>query len=318
MLDMPGERKIHKYPVPNFGGIAIYIAFIINIFLAFKLSNYIDLNTRGVTGLLIGSFIIFLLGVYDDLKGTGPVLKFFVQIAAALILIKYGYLIDRISNPLGGIVNLPDWLSVAVTIFWVVGIINAINLLDGLDGLAAGVIGISSFFVFIIACVQNNYIVASLAVILVGANAGFLVFNKYPAKIFMGDTGSMFLGFLFAAMAILGNRKSAIAINLLIPIVLLSIPIIDTFLAILRRANKKKNIFQADKEHIHHRLLHLGIPYKKVILLIYFFCIYLGLISLLSLKLPNEFIFILLLIVGINIVIGLYILKLVEDHVKKL
>ncbi len=317
MVDIPNERKIHKHPVPYLGGVGIYFAFIISLLISLKLSVDMNVYTKGISGLLIASFIIFLLGLYDDLKGADAKLKFAIQIIAALVLVKSGYLVDRISNPLGGIIYFPYWLSIIVTIFWIVGIINAVNLLDGLDGLASGVMGISSLFIFIIAYIQNNYIVAYITIILVGVNMGFLLFNKYPAKIFMGDTGSMFLGLMFAIIAILGNRKSAVAINLLIPIVLLTIPIIDTILAIVRRVNQKRNIFRADKEHIHHRLLNLGIPYKKVILLIYLFCIYLGMISLLSLYLPNEFIFIILLIVSINIFIGLYVLKLVESHVKK-
>lgn len=315
-VDLPNERKIHKKPVPYLGGVGIYFAFIINLFLCIKIFPEFSIYSENIIGLLIASFIIFIFGLYDDIKGIRANYKFIVQIIVALILIKFGYLIDRITNPLGGDIYFPYWLSVIMTIFWIVGIINAINLLDGLDGLASGVVGISSLFIFIISLLQHDIAIAFLSIILVGANLGFLVFNFPPAKIFMGDAGSMFLGFIFSVLAIMSNRKSAVAINLLIPIVLLSIPIIDTLLAIIRRANRKRNIFQADKEHIHHRLLNLGIPYKKVILLIYLMCLYLGFISLLSLWLPKQFVFILLIIVGINIFIGLYGLKLIEDHVK--
>ncbi len=315
LYDIPNNRKIHKEPVPYLGGIAIYLSFIITFIFLLKVSPDININ-KSITGLIISGFMIFIFGVYDDLKGCHALLKFSGQTIVAVVFIKFGYIIDRITNPFGGTIYFPEWVSVILTIFWVIGIINAVNLLDGLDGLASGVIGIASLFVFIIAVIHHNVIVASISIILIGAIGGFLIFNFPPAKIFMGDAGSMFLGFMFSVLAIMGNRKSAVAINLLIPIVLLSIPIIDTLLAIIRRANKKKNIFQADKEHIHHRLLYLGIPYKKVIILIYFICFYLGVISLLSLWLPKEFIFILLLIVGINVFIGLYILKIVEDHVK--
>ncbi len=316
LVDVPNERKIHKEPIPYLGGVAIYFAFLIVFIFSIKLSPVLVLEKKYI-GLIISSFILFLFGLYDDIKGSNALLKFSFQIIAAFILVQSGFIIDKITNPLGGSIFFPHWLSILITIFWIVGIINAINLLDGLDGLASGVVGISSFFIFIIAFIQNNTLVATLAIILAGINFGFLMFNKYPAKIFMGDTGSMFLGLIFSIIAIIGSRKSTVAINLLIPLVLLTIPIIDTLLAIIRRANRRKHIFQADKEHIHHRLLNLGIPYKKVILLIYLFCIYLGLISMISLVVPKEFTFILLLIIGINVIIGLYVLNLIESHIRK-
>ncbi|MBN1897734.1 MAG: undecaprenyl/decaprenyl-phosphate alpha-N-acetylglucosaminyl 1-phosphate transferase, partial [Spirochaetes bacterium] len=316
IVDIPNERKIHKEPVPYLGGIAIFLSFMITFIIGLKTSSLFNLEER-IIGVLVAGTLIFLFGLYDDLKGSHPFFKFFIQIVVALILVSFGFIIDRVTNPFGGHIMFPGWLSVILTVFWIIAIINAVNLLDGLDGLASGVIGIASFFVFFISLTQYNYIVAFISIILIGSSFGFLLFNFPPAKIFMGDAGSMFLGFIFSVLAILGNRKSAVALSLLIPIVLLSIPILDTLLAIIRRANKKKNIFEADKEHIHHRLINLGIPYKKVILLIYVVCVYLGFISFLSVWLPKEFIFTLMLIVGINIMIGLYVLKLVEDHVKK-
>jgi len=316
LVDLPDKRKIHKKPVPYLGGVAIFCSFFLIYIISYILFPHAKLLNQYV-GLIAASFVIFFLGLYDDFKGAKAPVKFIIQIIAALIIINSDLIIDKITNPLGGSFYFPEWISCLATIFWIVAIINAVNLLDGLDGLASGVITIASIFVFIIAILQKYTAVAHLAILLIGANLGFLIFNIYPAKIIMGDTGSMFLGMIFAVMAIAGNRKSAFAINLLIPIVLLTIPIIDTLLAILRRASKRINIFQADKEHIHHRLLSLGIPYQKVINLIYLFCFYLGLISLLSLKVPKEFTLILLLIVGINIFIGIYILILVEKHIKK-
>lgn len=319
LVDQPNERKIHKDPVPYLGGAGIYFAFIINLLICILIQRLPEINLyeKNVIGLFISSFIIFVLGLFDDINGVHANFKFIVQIIAALILVKFGYLIDRITNPLGGVILFPYWFSVLVTVFWIVSVINAINLLDGLDGLASGVISVAAFFIFIISSIANNGMVQYMSLILLAANLGFLIFNFPPAKIFMGDAGSMFLGFIFSLLAILGNRKSAMAINLLIPIVLLSLPILDTLMAIIRRANMKKNIFLADKEHIHHRLIALGIPYRKVIILIYIICCYLGTISLLSLWLPNQFIFILFIVVGINVFIGLYVLKLVEDHVSK-
>ena len=155
IVDIPNDRKIHKEPVPYLGGIAIFLSFIITVLIGLKLSPFFNLM-KDMQGLLISGTIIFLLGLLDDIKGTNAVLKFLVQIVAALILVKFGYIIDRITNPFGGSLIFPYWLSIIITVFWVIGIINAINLLDGLDGLASGVIGISSLFVFIIAILYHN------------------------------------------------------------------------------------------------------------------------------------------------------------------
>lgn len=315
IIDEPNPRKIHKKPVPYLGGVAIYLSFIVILFISSAMFEVFSIYTKSMVGLLVSSFIIFLLGLYDDLKGSNAIIKLIFQILAAVVLIKFGYIIDRITSPFGGVYYFSPVISTVITIFWIVGIMNAINLLDGLDGLAGGVIVIASIFLFIIANVSGNINVEILSIILVGSTLGFLIFNFPPAKIFMGDTGSMFLGLIFAIMAISGNRKSAVAINLLIPVVLLTLPIIDTILAIIRRTKKNKNIFQADKEHIHHRLLSLGIPYKKAIILIYLFCVYLGFVSLLSLHIEKESVFIILIIIGINILVGLYVLHLIENNI---
>ncbi len=316
IVDLPSQRKVHKKPIPYLGGVAIYFSFMITFILSILVISFFKFDIK-ISSLIITSLLLLLLGLYDDLKGVTPLLKLSFQIIIALILTLSGFIIDKITNPLGGSLYFPYWLSLILTVFWIVGIINAINLLDGLDGLAAGVINIASLFIFIIAIINSNSIIGCMTIILIGTTLGFLLFNFPPAKIFMGDTGSMFLGLIFAVIAIIGNRKSAVAINLVIPIVLLAIPIIDTLLAIIRRANKKKYIFKADKEHIHHRLLNLGIPYRKVIILIYLFCIYLGLISLASLGVPKEFTFILFLVIGINVFIGLYVLNLIEKYIRK-
>jgi len=316
IMDYPDERKIHSKPVPYLGGLSIYLSFIILFFIGMYFFGILHWDKKNIV-LMISSFLILLLGLYDDTKRAKPLFKLTIQIFIALYIALSGILIDRITNPFGGTIFFPYWLSIVITIFWIVGMINAINLIDGLDGLASGVIAISSIFIFIIAFIKQNVFIAYITSIFSGAVGGFLIYNFPPAKIFMGDTGSMFLGLIFSFFAIVGNRKSAVAINLLIPLILLTLPIIDTILAIIRRANKRKNIFQADKEHIHHRLLNLGIPYKTVIILIYLFCVYLGLISLISIKLSKEFTFILMFIIGMNIFIGLYVLKIIEKYIKK-
>ncbi len=314
IIDTPGYRKIHKSPIPRSGGMAFFVSFFMLVLFLILLKIY---DFKILKGAYLSLIIIFLLGIYDDVKGANAKVKFLFQILSASLLWYNGLRIDRITNPFGGeILITNNVLSLVITVFWVVSLINAINLLDGMDGLAAGVILISSVFIFIIAGLSKNIDVLFLASMLIGITSGFLVFNFPPAKIFMGDTGSMFLGFMMAVLGIIGNRKSAVAITLLVPIVLLLIPIIDTGMAILRRLKQRKNIFQADKEHIHHRLLALGIGYKKVLLIIYMINIYLGLIALLSLFFRKEYIFILFIVLFLGIFILLEILRFVEKKSK--
>lgn len=312
ILDRPDARKIHTKVMPRTGGIAMFASLSFSYFMIkFLFPGAPGALSGNVSYLFAGAFLIFLLGLYDDIKGINAFVKFMGQIAASLILIKGGFVIDLLTNPFGGSLAMGIF-SIPLTVLWVVGVVNAVNLIDGLDGLASGVVSISALFLCVIALYQNNGFIALLTLLITGAHLGFLVFNFYPAKIFMGDCGSMVSGFLLAAIAIAGNRKGAAAITLLIPIVLLMVPLVDTLSAIIRRAHGRKNIFQADKEHLHHRLIHLGVPYRKTLFIIYAICVYLGLVALLTLFVQKEFMFILLINVGITILIGLVILSVVE------
>ncbi len=317
IFDYPAERKIHKEPIPRTGGLAIVFTFLIVVSLNFLLNK----NNKNIDPILLkilpALIPLIIAGVYDDLKGISPYLKLFFQTLTGIILYIIGIKIFRITNPLGGEIHFGFPFDFLLTLLWVVGLINAINLLDGMDGLAGGVVFISSFFIFIIALLSKNYFIMYLTSIVMGICAGFLIHNFPPAKIFMGDTGSMFLGFIMAVIGLLGNRKSEIGITLLIPIVLLLFPIMDTFLAIFRRIKDKKSIFAPDKQHLHHRLLALGIGYKKVLFIIYIINIYLGCIALLSLNLSREYIFILFFILAIGIFIFLEVLKFLEKIKKE-
>ncbi len=309
LYDLPEARKLHTTPTPRLGG----IGFVITFFIIYYFFGSILILKKIALSLLI----LFLLGIYDDLKGADAKIKFFFQILASILVWYNGLKINKFTNPFGdSLIIQNSFLSLLITVFWIVSLINSINLLDGMDGLAGGVIFISSIFIFIIAYISHNFTVVILTSLLIGITASFLLFNFPPAKIFMGDTGSMFLGFTMAIVGIIGNRKSAVAITLLVPIVLLLIPILDTAMAIFRRLKNKKNIFQADKEHIHHRLLALGIGYKKVLLIIYLVNIYLGLIALLSLFFKKEYIFILFIILLTGIFILLEILRFFEKKSK--
>ncbi len=289
VMDRPDERKVHRRLVPSWGGLAIYLAFsgsIALIFLfhdAFRvlLRYHHFLVQKYLVGILVGATIITILGLIDDKKGTNPTIKLLVQVIAAIVLLWYGIRIVGINNPLGKTyVEFSLYLSFIITIIWTVTFVNAINLIDGLDGLAAGVVVIASITFFVITLFQIDKqsnvtisnrleLVAIMSMALVGSASGFLLYNFHPARIFMGDTGSMFLGFILGAITIMGTLKTVAAIAILVPIMVIGLPLLDTFLTIIRRLKRRKPLLQADREHLHHRLLDYGWGQKKTVLLMY-------------------------------------------------
>lgn len=261
IMDIPNERSVHKKPTPLLGGIAIFLSFLFG-FILFGNQNPLMIS------ILIASFLILLLGIFDDIKPIKARYKFVIHILVALIVVFYGGLklthVDIFSLSLNF-----KWMSPYVTILIIVGIINAVNLIDGLDGLCAGISSIYFLTIGVIALILNKFngLDIILSFIMLGSTLGFLVFNFPPAKIFMGDTGSTFLGLMISVIMLLGFKTVTLT-SLLIPLVLLILPITDTLFAIIRRALNKKPIGQADKEHIHHQLLkHLST--RKTILVIY-------------------------------------------------
>lgn len=278
-LDYPNWRKMNKDPVPLMGGLAIYIGFVISL-LSVMFKNPFRDNLYKFWGLLAGSFIIVLIGFVDDVNGLSARRKLFYQITASAIAVLMGYAIFKVTNPLGESFSVSSFISFGISLFWIVGFINAINLIDGLDGLAAGVSAIISASLFFAAVRSNSPIVAILAIALAGSILGFLPFNFYPAKIFMGDTGSMFLGFVLALISMEGTYKGATFITMMIPIVAMGVPVVDTGLSIIRRLIKGNGIFKADKEHIHHKLLvREGSPREAVVIL-YFLTACFGMIAI--------------------------------------
>lgn len=280
IVDKPGGRKIHRQNIPLLGGVAIAAAFFAGIAVVFcEVPAVMDRFSLKLSGLCVGGATILLLGIIDDIRPLKAKIKLVIQLAAASVLISCGFSVEAVTIPFFG--KLILGISGAVfSMLWIVGITNAINLLDGLDGLAAGVSGIASFFIFLSAVEQYDYVVAFLAVAIVGACAGFLPFNFYPARIFMGNSGSMFLGFILSAISIVTFQKSRTIITLLIPVIALGVPIIDTTLAIARRLAKKKHVFQADKEHIHHKLFFREESQSRVVLSLYFLSACFGMIAL--------------------------------------
>ncbi len=260
-IDQPDHRKVHQHTMPRLGGMAIYLSFLVCMLL------YIGTSGPFI-GLIIGASIIFIVGMLDDIYQLSPWVKLLGQCVAAVVAIYFGVVVEFLTNPFNGLLSL-GYFSIPLTFLWIVGVSNAINLIDGLDGLAGGVTAIAALTMGIVALIEGQVPVAVTAFILAAGTAGFLPYNFYPAKTFMGDGGSNFLGFVLACIAIMGTAKSAALISLFIPIVILGIPIFDTFFAILRRINKQAPIFKPDKDHLHHRLMALGMSHRRSVFTIY-------------------------------------------------
>lgn len=277
------SRKIHGKPVPRLGGVAIVTAFYVPLIgltlFPTGVGELFLAQREHVIGLFGGGLAIALLGLYDDLRGAGAGRKFLVQFLVAGFLYYLGFRIDLLANPFGEPITL-GWASLPFTVFWIVGVINAMNLIDGLDGLAGGVALVAVIITFLISFQRGHPLMMLFSSALAGAILGFLFYNFNPASIFMGDTGSMFLGFVLGVTAIQTNQKSTTAVAVLIPAIALGLPILDTLLAIARRAYRGRPLFQADKEHIHHRLIALGLSHRQAVLVLYGFCVLLGCMAL--------------------------------------
>ena len=263
MLDMPGHRKIHEEAIPNLGGIVIFFGFLLSLLFVIQIEGQFR-------ALLIGGVIILLLGVIDDIANLSPKHKFAIQMIPALIVIIYNSdLINSfIVNQLRSF-DLLGYLLYPILIFWIVGITNSINLIDGLDGLACGVSIITLMTFFILGLKLNLEALNLISIALAGSMLAFLKFNFYPAKIFLGDSGSTFAGFMLASVGALWVLTNGTAFFIFIPVIILALPIFDTLFAIWRRYRGHRPIFQADKEHLHHRLLARGISHKNVVLVLW-------------------------------------------------
>lgn len=280
-FDLPNARKVHQAPVPRLGGLAIYIGFLAAIAAAVVLSSLlgVKIDTRSFLGILLGGSILVGVGIIDDLRELRPTTKLIWQLVAALVVIYFGVEITFITNPFNGLWPI-GVLAVPLTLLWLVGVTNAINLIDGLDGLAAGVTAISALTLFFVA-LRTHQIGAAILLLALGAAAlGFLRFNFYPAKIFLGDSGSMFLGFILASSSVIGVLKTTLVVALIVPVLILGVPIFDTLFAIGRRLKEKKHPFEADNKHIHHMLLRAGFNTREAVFSIYIACFVLSFIAL--------------------------------------
>jgi len=273
-IDVPKDnRRMHKEPIPRLGGLAIFIAFILATLL------FADVDKQ-LQGILLGAVIIVVLGVVDDSHALPAVPKFIVQILAAGIAVYHGCVIQFVSNPnvfsASTYVNL-GWISIPLTIVWIVALTNAVNFIDGLDGLAVGVSAISTGSLLVIALMVAEFNIAIILAALLGACLGFIPYNRNPAKIFMGDTGSTFLGYILACLSVQGLFKLYAVISFAVPFLILGVPIFDICFAIGRRLLHGQNPMHADRGHVHHRLIDMGFNQKQSVAIIYMLTAILGL-----------------------------------------
>jgi UDP-GlcNAc:undecaprenyl-phosphate GlcNAc-1-phosphate transferase len=270
-VDKVDQRKIHQGVVPRIGGIGIAIGTLFPLFLLYFYNNFVSQTLFGsienVVVIVFGGLSISILGLFDDIKGLPAKFKFLFQIALAVIAIYCGFSINAMSTP-WGVVQL-GWVGHFITVLWIVGIINAFNLIDGMDGLSSGVSFFACITIMSLSIVNGYMFVALVSAALAGAVVGFLVYNFNPAKIFMGDAGSMFIGYILAVLSLKNQSKGHTIVSMLVPIIAMGLPILDTTLAFLRRFLRNQSIFSADKQHIHHILLSKGLNQRKVVFMLY-------------------------------------------------
>jgi UDP-GlcNAc:undecaprenyl-phosphate GlcNAc-1-phosphate transferase len=276
-VDQPTERKVHKEPLPMLGGAAILLGFVATTLIVrhFVLRGTARAD-HAFYGLIAGAALMFAVGMVDDYAKTRrwdfpawP--KFLAQVLAAAILVWSGISIHGIQDPIHGdyYITFSNWFADLLTILWVVGIVNVFNFLDGLDGLAGGIAAMSAGTLLIISTIKHDVVSAILAASLIGASLAFLRFNFYPARIIMGDAGSTFLGFVLAAIAVMGAFKSATVISIFVPVLALGVPIFDAIYVVLRRVIERRPVYKADRTHSHYRLLALGLTQIQAVSVIY-------------------------------------------------
>lgn len=291
-VDKPNPRKIHTHPIPVTGGIGLFFAFFIALFIIRGFS-------REFIGFFIASLLILLIGVIDDWfkskgKEFGALPKFLVQVLACSIVFFMGIQIEGITNPITHkFISFPVWFQYIATVIWLFGMTTVINFMDGIDGLAAGITTISGVTLYLVA-LMNISIIASakvstyMAAALIGVAAAFLIFNRHPAKIFMGDAGATFLGFVLGTIAVEGTFKVATVVSLIVPILAMGLPIFDNLFVVLKRLKERKPIFKADKSQVHFRLLNAGLNQKQTVLFLYLISICFSLTSLIIMLLSKR------------------------------
>ena len=286
-IDEPAARRVHTRRVPRLGGVAIVVGFFLPLLALLALRTHAGLiffaTARITLGLTLGALLVVLAGLFDDLRGLGAKAKLAIQIAAATAAYAGGMRVEGIELPWIGAINL-GWLAFPATVVWIVGIVNAMNLIDGLDGLAAGVAFFACLTNFTIASITGNLYILLITASLAGTVVGFLFYNFNPAKIFMGDSGSMFLGFVLASASLMGagTQKSPTLIGIIVPVLALGLPITDMLMTIARRFLGRRSLFVADRGHIHHRLLDMGLTHRRSVLSLYLLSIAFTIVALVT------------------------------------
>ena len=308
-VDVPKDnRRMHKVPIPRMGGLAIFAGFLVSVLFFVPLGN----EFRSI---LIGALILVVLGIIDDIVALKPRTKFAGQIIAALIPALSGVSIHGIVNPfVPGQYSTLGIFSIPFTVIWIVGITNAVNFIDGLDGLACGVSAIATVTMFIIAVLFGETYIALMMAALAGACLGFLPYNMNPAKIFMGDTGSMFLGYILATVSIQGLFKFYAVISFAVPFILLGLPIFDTGFAIVRRLLKGQSPLQADRGHVHHRLIDLGFDQKQSVAILYTFSALMGLTAVILARTNESKLIILAIAVLVCFFLAMSLMSFEKHH----
>jgi UDP-GlcNAc:undecaprenyl-phosphate GlcNAc-1-phosphate transferase len=310
LVDKPNARKIHSGSISRLGGIAIWLSVMLTFLFLVMLSYYP--KGVGLSGIIVGGSLMFLLGLVDDVFCLNAKFKFFIQIAIATMVILLGVRIESIYNPFGTNIELNFW-SYPISLLWIVGISNAINFIDGIDGLAGSILAIASAAIAIISLVlmPPSAISALVAFILLGAMLSFLAYNYNPAKIFMGDSGALFAGFMLATLSITGIAKQGNALMYL-PLLILAVPILDVAYSSIRRILKGTSPFVADSEHIHHQLLHIGYSQDKTVVLLATIAMICAVIAFILAGSLNKYFMYAIILVGI-----LVLLSIVSKTIKK-
>jgi UDP-GlcNAc:undecaprenyl-phosphate GlcNAc-1-phosphate transferase len=310
------DRHLHNAPLPRLGGVAIFLAFLLTIALALlagwwnpSLSSGLTINTLAT--ILVPGFLIFLLGIYDDIRTVGPYWKFAIQAVAGAMLFAGGMRILDLPV-LFGSHHFSWFVGLPLTILWVLAITNAFNLIDGLDGLAAGSALFSTLVVFVVALFSQSALVSLMALALAGAILGFLRFNFNPATIFLGDCGSLFIGFMLSALALRGAQKAPTIIAVAIPVVSFGLPILETALSVVRRFISGRPVFTADREHIHHKLLQQGLSHRQVVIVLYAVSAIFAMLSLFLLWPTGSTLGLVLAVLGTGVWVGVQHLGYLE------
>ncbi len=317
VVDRPTvARKVHKRVVPYLGGLPFYFSFLLTIL--FVEAVYPQYKSPAFYPMCVVGTFIALMGVYDDIKDMSSLKKLIVELILTSLLFFWGFKTSTLSHPLGGSIDA-GWLAILITPLWIAGVINAVNFSDGLDGLAGGLVFICAASIFAVAFNNNQVISCIMMAYLMGTTLAFLWYNFNPAKIFMGDAGALFLGFVLGASTLVEEQKGVTVIALAVPMVVMAVPMLDTALSFLRRLQRahRGEFFHPDRDHLHHRLLDLGLTQKQVVLSLYMVSILAGLMAFMMSVIEERYRFLILILAALMIGSGVIVLHFIESLSRK-